>query len=222
VISQRFAFDTDGSFGEGGCMKLVGLTGGIGAGKSTVSLLLTEFGAGIVDADLIARAVVAPGSAGLAAISARFGTEVLLPDGALNRPVLASIVFGDSEALAALNGITHPAIAVEVTSQTNAHRGTDRVVVYDAALLIGKGPAGMVGRILVDVDPEVAVGRLQAFRGFSEADARSRIAAQVDRATRLSAADFVVDNSGDVEALRREVDRVWAWIATLPPSPELA
>jgi dephospho-CoA kinase len=202
-------------------MKLVGLTGGIGAGKSTVSLRLAEFGAVIVDADLIARAVVAPGSAGLAAISARFGLEVLLPDGALNRPALASIVFGDAEALAALNAITHPAIGLEVLSQTNAHRGTERVVVYDAALLMGKGPAGMVGRILVDVDPEVAVGRLQQFRGFSEADARSRVAAQVDRATRLSAADFVIDNSGDLEALHGEVDKVWAWIATLPPSPPL-
>ncbi len=202
-------------------MKLVGLTGGIGAGKSTVSLLLTEFGAVIVDADLIARAVVAPGSAGLVAIAERFGTEVLLADGALNRPALASIVFGDPEALAALNAITHPAIAVEVNAQTNLHRGTERVVIYDAALLIGKGPAGMVGRVLVDVDPEVAVGRLQEFRGFSEADARSRVAAQVDRATRLSMADVVIDNSGDLVALRSEVNRVWAWIATLPPSPEM-
>jgi dephospho-CoA kinase len=200
-------------------MKLVGLTGGIGAGKSTVSLLLAEFGAVIVDADLIARAVVAPGSAGLVAITERFGAEVLLPDGALNRPALASIVFGDKDALAALNAITHPAIAVEVSSQTEAHRGTDRVVMYDAALLIGKGPAGMVGRMLVDVDPEVAVGRLQEFRGFSEADARSRIASQVDRTTRLSMADVVIDNSGDLLALRAEVNRAWAWIGTLPPSP---
>lgn len=202
-------------------MKLVGLTGGIGAGKSTVSLLLAEFGAVIVDADLIARAVVAPGSAGLAAISSRFGADVLLPDGALHRAALASIVFGDAEALAALNAITHPAIALEVTSQTNEHRGTSRVVVYDAALLIGKGPAGMVGRILVDVDPKVAVGRLREFRGFSEADARSRIAAQVDRATRLSMADVVIDNSGDLAALRCQVQRVWAWIGTLASSPEL-
>jgi dephospho-CoA kinase len=201
-------------------MKLVGLTGGIGAGKSTVSLLLAEFGAAIVDADLIARAVVAPGTAGLAAIAEHFGAEVLLPDGALNRPALANIVFGDSEALAALNAVTHPAIALEVTSQTNQHRGSDRVVVYDAALLIGKGPSGMVGRIVVDVDPEIAVGRLREFRGFSEADARARIAAQVDRATRLSAADFVIDNSADLGALRCEVAQVWAWIATLPPSPE--
>lgn len=201
-------------------MKLVGLTGGIGAGKSTVSLRLAELGAIIVDADLIARAVVAPGSAGLAAISERFGPEVLLSDGALNRPALAAIVFGDTEALGALNAITHPAIAVEVSAQTDAHRGTDRVVVYDAALLIGTGPAGMVGRALVDVDPEVAVGRLQQFRGFSEADARSRIAAQVDRSTRLSFADFVIDNSGDLASLHAEVDRMWAWIATLPPTPE--
>ena len=95
------------------------------------------------------------------------------------------------------------------------------MVVYDAALLIGKGPAGMVGRILVDVDAEVAVGRLQEFRGFSEADARSRIAAQVDRATRLSMADVVIDNSGDLVTLRCQVERVWAWIGTLPSSPEL-
>jgi dephospho-CoA kinase len=201
-------------------MKLVGLTGGIGAGKSTVSLRLAQLGAVIVDADLIARAVVAPGSGGLAAIVERFGSEMLLADGALNRAALAGIVFGDTEALAALNAITHPAIGGEVLLQTSVHRGTDRVVVYDAALLIGKGPSGMVGRILVDVDPEVAVGRLQEFRGFSEADARSRVAAQVNRATRLSLADFVIDNSGDIAALHQEVAKVWAWIATLPSSPQ--
>jgi dephospho-CoA kinase len=203
-------------------MKLVGLTGGIGAGKSTVSLRLTELGAVIVDADLIARAVVAPGSAGLAAIVERFGAGVLLADGALNRPALAAIVFADPDALSALNGITHPAIAVEVGAQTDVHRGSDRVVVYDAALLIGKGPQGMVGRVLVDVDPEVAVGRLQEFRGFSEADARARVAAQVDRATRLLAADFVIDNSGDLATLHGQVDRLWAWVATLPPSPAIS
>jgi dephospho-CoA kinase len=158
----------------------------------------------------------------LMAIRERFGSEVLLSDGGLNRPALAAIVFADVDALAALNAITHPAIGLEVASQTNAWRGTDRVVVYDAALLMGKGPSGMVGRILVDVDPEVAVGRLQRFRGFSEADARSRIAAQVDRATRLSAADFVIDNSGDLVALQREVARLWAWIGTLLPSPTSA
>ena len=201
-------------------MKLVGLTGGIGAGKSTVSLQLASLDAVIVDADVIARAVVASGSPGLEAIRERFGAEVLLLDGSLNRQALAAIVFADAEALVALNAITHPAIAQEVASQTEAWRGTDRVVVYDAALLMGKGPNGMVGRVLVDVDPEVAVARLQTFRGFSEADARARIAAQVDRATRLSAADFVIDNSGDLAELQCEVARLWAWIGTLPPSPD--
>jgi dephospho-CoA kinase len=206
-------FDTVGN------VKLVGLGGGIGTGKSTVSLLLAAKGAVIVDADLIARQVVEPGGPCLAKIVERFGPVVLQSDGTLHRQALAGKVFGHPEELAALNAITHPAIAEEMSRQIAEHAGTDRVVVMDAALLFGSARAGMVGRMLVDVDPEVAIARLVAFRGFTEADARARIASQMSREERLALADFVIDNSGDREALEAQVERAWEWIDSLPDSP---
>lgn len=200
-------------------MKLVGLGGGIGAGKSTVSKLLSERGAFIVDADLVARQVVEPGTPALAKIVERFGPEMVDADGALRRQALAGVVFNDAQALADLNAITHPAIAVEMTKQVQAHVGTDHVVIYDAALLFDSAKAGMVGRMVVDVDPAIAVQRLMAYRGFSEDDAKARIASQMSREERLSKADFVIDNSGTLEALVPQVDAALAWIASLPPSP---
>jgi dephospho-CoA kinase len=201
-------------------MKLVGLGGGIGAGKSSVSTRLAAKGAVIVDADLVARQVVEPGTPGLAKIFERFGPGVRREDGALDRAALAGIVFSDAEALAALNAITHPAIVEEMARQIAAHNDTDRVVVMDAALLFEVLRQGMVGRMVVDVEPEVAVDRLVRFRGFNSEDARKRIAAQMSREERLAMADFVIDNSGDEAALDAEVDRAWAWIQTLPDSPE--
>ena len=201
-------------------MKLVGLGGGIGSGKSTVSLLLAESGAAIVDADLIARKVVEPGTPALAELADRFGNGVLAADGSLNQQALADIVFKDPEALKALNGITHPAIGREMVAQVEAHQGTDRVVIYDAALLFDSGKTGMVGRMVVDVDPELAIERLVSFRGLTVDDARSRVARQMDRNERVRLADFIIDNSSDREALSMEVARAWAWIATLPQSPQ--
>lgn len=200
-------------------MKLVGLGGGIGSGKSTVSLLLATYGAVIVDADVIARQVVEPGTSALAALTGRFGPGILTSDGSLQRQALADIVFTDPEALKALNAITHPAIALEMVAQVEAHRGTDRVVIYDAALLFDSGKTGMVGRMVVDVDPEIAVQRLVAFRGLTADDARSRVARQMSREERLRLADFVIDNSAGRDALAAEVALAWAWIATLPASP---
>jgi dephospho-CoA kinase len=201
-------------------MKLVGLGGGIGAGKSTVSVLLKGYGATIVDADVIARQVVEPGTTALQTIAERFGAGVLTADGALDRQALADIVFRDPEALKDLNAITHPAIAREMVAQVEAHRSTDHIVIYDAALLFDSGKTGMVGRMVVDVDPEIAVERLVKFRGLGTDDARSRIARQMSRDDRVRLADFVIDNSSDPESLASEVGRAWAWIATLPPSPE--
>ncbi len=201
-------------------MKLVGLGGGIGSGKSTVSLMLAEYGCAIVDADLIARQVVEPGKPALAGIVGHFGPEVLADGGSLNRQALANVVFQDPEQLKALNAITHPAIGTEMVAQVKAHSGTDRVVIYDAALLFDSGKTGMVGRMVVDVDPETAIERLVTFRGLSATDARSRVARQMGREERVRLADFVVDNSSDLESLAKEVARAWAWIATLPPSTE--
>ena len=200
-------------------MKLVGLGGGIGTGKSTVSLLLVAKGAVIVDADLIARVVVEPGGPCLGRLVEHFGETILQNDGTLDRPQLAAKVFGFPEELRVLNSITHPAIAEEMTRQIEAHVGTDKVVVMDAALLFGSPRVGMVGRMLVDVDPEVAVERLVRHRGFSESDARARIASQMSREERLALADFVIDNSGNYEDLQSGVEQAWRWILALPDSP---
>jgi dephospho-CoA kinase len=201
-------------------VKLVGLGGGIGAGKSTVSSQLHQrFGAVIVDADKIARQVVEPGTPGLAAIAERFGSGVIAGDGTLLRQALADIVFSDRDALAALNAITHPAIGAETARQIGAHTGSDAVVIYDAALLFDTGRSNMVGRMVVDVDPETAVARLVSSRGLREDDARARIAAQMSRSDRIARADLVIDNSGSEEELAREVGRAWAWIRSLPETP---
>lgn len=200
-------------------VKLVGLGGGIGAGKSTVSNLLRTRGAVIVDADLIAREVVEPDRPAWQGIVERFGEGVLQDDRTLNRPALAAIVFNDKDALEDLNKITHPAIQTEIARQVVEQAGTDRVVVLDAALLFEVARVGMVGKMTVDVDTDIAVQRLMQFRGFSETDARARIASQMSREERRAKADFVIDNSGSEDDLAREVERAWAWIGGLPDSP---
>ena len=199
-------------------MKLIGLGGGIGAGKSTVSAALAERGAVIVDADLIARLVVEPGTPTLAALVDRFGPQVLRPDATLDRAALAAVGFAGPEALAALNAITHPAIGAEINRQIVAQADTDRVVVLDAALLFDRSRPGLVGSIVVDVDPEVAISRLVQFRGFDERDARRRVEAQMLREERVALADQVVDNSGDRDALTPQLDRIWQWILSRPES----
>ncbi len=160
-------------------MILVGLTGGIGSGKSTVSALLAERGAVIVDADLLVRQVQQPGQPVLAAIVERFG-DVLAPDGTLDRARLASIVFTDAEALKALNGIVHPAVRAETARLVAEQRDTDRVVVLDVPLLVESGRYQVGAVVVVDVPVDVAVERLIMYRNFDEADARARIGRQVD------------------------------------------
>ena len=199
-------------------MKLIGLGGGIGAGKSTVSQALAERGAVIVDADLIARQVVEPGTPTLAALVARFGPSVLRVDGSLDRAALAAAAFAEPESLAALNAITHPAIGAEINRQIEAEAETDRVVILDAALLFDRVRPGLVGSIVVDVDPEVAIARLVQFRGFDEGDARRRVQAQMRREDRVALADQVLDNSGDRDALTPQLDRIWEWIISRPES----
>ncbi len=199
-------------------MKLIGLGGGIGAGKSTVSAALARRGAVIVDADLIARQVVEPGTPALAALVVRFGPAIVREDATLDRAALARLAFRDAESVAALNAITHPAIGAEINRQIAAHFGTDRVVILDAALLFDRSRDGVVGSIVVDVDPEVAVDRLVRFRNFDADDARRRVAAQMTREARVALADRVIDNSTTVEELDGQVDAVWEWIQTRPES----
>lgn len=195
-------------------MVRVGLTGGIGSGKSTVSARLGELGAVILDADQAARVVVEPGTPGLAAIVETFGPGVLSPDGSLDRPALAAIVFADKDDLAKLNAITHPLIHARIDAEERAAiaaGGPDVVLVHDVALLAEWGRAKEFDLVIVvDVPVEIQLARLTAQRGMSEDQARARIAAQASREQRLAVADIVIDNSGSREDLDRRVTAVWA------------
>jgi dephospho-CoA kinase len=195
---------------------LVGLTGGIGSGKSTVSALLAERGAVILDADAVARELQRAGQPVLAAMIERFGDEMLTEDGELDRPRLAALVFADPAALADLNSLVHPAVGVELLRRIEAARGTDAVVVLDSPLLAEHPRDGMAATVVVDVPIETAVERLVHQRGMTEADALARIARQINRDERLATADRVIDNSGDRAALEAQVDELWDWLHTLP------
>jgi len=195
-------------------MIVVALTGGIGAGKSTVAAGLEARGAIIVDADRIARDIVAPGTPALQALAERFGPGVIAADGSLDRAALAELVFRDPAARADLEAVTHPAIQKEMARQTAAWAESDQVVIQDIPLLKERRPP-MAGVIVVDVPEDVAVERLVTQRGFDPEDAHRRIAAQISRADRRSLADVVVDNSGDRAQLEAELDRVWQWLGGL-------
>jgi dephospho-CoA kinase len=194
---------------------LIGLTGGIGSGKSSVSARLAERGAAVIDADAIVREVQAPGTPVLAAMVERFGPTILAADGSLDRQAVADVVFTDDAALADLNAIVHPAVGAEIARRLEAEAATDHVVILDVPLLVESGRSDLAAMIVVDVDPAVAVERLVEHRGFRADDAWARIARQVSREDRLARADLVVDNSGTLADLEAEVDRAWAWITSL-------
>jgi dephospho-CoA kinase len=190
----------------------VGLTGGIGSGKSAAAQKLAALGAIIVDSDAIARDVVAPGTVGLAQIVEAFGTGILAPDGSLDRKRLASQVFDDDDARARLNAIVHPLVRERTIDRflAAAQSDPDGIVVNDVPLLV---EGGLQDRydvvVVVDVPEETQLQRLTGSRGMDEADARARIASQASRAARLAVADHVIDNSGDLDALDDEIARVW-------------
>lgn len=191
-------------------MLKIGLTGGIGAGKSEVSRLFAARGAVIVDSDLIAREVVAPGTDGLAAVVAEFGPQVLREDGTLDRPALGAVVFADPEKLRALNAIVHPLVRAR-SAELEAAAAPDAVVVHDVPLLAENGLAPLFDLVVViDADDEVRLDRLVRLRGMAEEEARARMAAQASRVDRLAIADLVIDNGGPLEALAARVDEVWA------------
>jgi dephospho-CoA kinase len=198
---------------------VIGLTGGIGSGKSTVSALLAGKGAVIVDADAITREVQQPGTDTFKAMVERFGEGIVGPDGALDRNAVADIVFNDPDALADLNHIVHPAVGAEIASRMQALAEGDDVVVLDVPLLVESSRAYPVaGLLVVDVDPEVAVHRVVGQRGMREDDVRARMTRQASREQRLARADRVIDNSGDLDALARQVDEAWEWIGGLRQS----
>lgn len=191
---------------------LVGLTGGIGSGKSTVAALLAERGAVVIDADAITRELQQPGTPVFEAMVERFGPGIVSADGTLDRAAVARIVFTDEQARKDLEAVVHPAVGAEMLRRLEEHTGTDRVVVYDVPLLVESGRKGFGAVVVVDVDPEVAVRRLVEQRGMDEVDARNRIANQVSREERLAVADRVVDNSGSREELEAQVDELWKWL----------
>ena len=187
----------------------VGLTGGVASGKSTVSALLAELGAVVVDADLLAREVVAPGSDGLAAIVEVFGPEVLTADGELDRPAVGAIVFADEEKRRALEAIIHPRVRVR-GHELEAAADADAIVVHDIPLLAETGQANRFDAVVVvDVPVELQVERMVRLRGMTPADAEARIAAQATREQRLALATHVIDNTGTLEDLRVRVAEVF-------------
>jgi dephospho-CoA kinase len=187
----------------------VGLTGGIGSGKSEVARLLAARGALVVDADALAREALAPGSPGLAAVVEEFGSDILRPDGALDRARLGGIVFADADRRAALEAIVHPYVGRR-SHELMAAAPADAVVVYDVPLLVEKNlQGGYDVVVVVDADEATQVARLVGGRGMTEAEARARIAAQASRDERRAVADEVLDNTGDLADLESLVDRLW-------------
>jgi dephospho-CoA kinase len=195
---------------------VVGLTGGIGSGKSTVSALLAAKGAVVVDADAVVRDQQRPGTAVFDAMVERFGPGIVTAHGTLDRAAVADIVFADPQALADLNAIVHPAVGAEIARRMEELSATDAVVVLDVPLLV-EATRGypLAGLIVVDVDPHIAVERLVMQRGMREEDARSRMSRQASRTERRARADVVIDNRGTLGDLARQVDAIWDWIERL-------
>jgi dephospho-CoA kinase len=191
-------------------MLRVGLTGGIGAGKSEVSQRLAAQGATVIDADAVARTVVAPGTPGLAEVAATFGPGVLRPDGSLDRPRLGEIVFADPELRARLNAIVHPLVGARMTELEQA-AGTAGIVVHDVPLIAENGLASTYDIVVVvDAPRRVQADRLMKHRGLTREQATARIAAQATRKQRLAIASLVIDNSGSLSELDRQVGELWA------------
>jgi dephospho-CoA kinase len=194
----------------------------MGSGKSTVADLLVERGAVLIDADRIARDVVAPGGAAYGPLVERFGPGILTTEKTIDRAALAAVAFADPESLAALNAITHPAISTVMLERRDAEKETDHLVVLDIPLLkaVHRELLALDAVVVVDTPVEVALSRLIDHRGFSREDAEARMAAQPSREERREGADFVIDNSSDRDHLAAEVDRVWALLVGRPSSPD--
>ena len=195
---------------------VIGLTGGIGSGKSAVAKFFSELGAVVVDADDLAREVVVPGTPAHSAVVERFGPAVVGSDGGIDRPALAAVVFDDADARRDLNAIVHPAVEEALARRLSAEEGPGRVVVAVIPLLVEIDWQGADAVVVVDCPEDVAVERLVRERGMQEADARRRIAAQAGRADRVARADRVIVNDGTWADLRAQVEATWSWIQTLP------
>ncbi len=196
-------------------MRRVGLTGGIGSGKSTVAQMFADLGAWVVDADAIAREVVAPGSEGLAELVEQFGSQILTDNGDLDRAAVAAGVFSDPSARERLNAIVHPLIARR-TTELIAAIPQDAVLVHDVPLLVELGMQATYDLVVVvDAPDDVRIQRLVQ-RGLDEDDARARIAAQASRDERLAVADVIIENTGDLDDLRTQVKAAWPQVSGQP------
>ena len=196
-------------------MILIGLTGGIGSGKSEVARLLTARGAEVIDADLIVRELQQPGAEVYEKMVELFGQEVVGADRALDRAAIAKKVFGDESLLKTLNQLIHPIVRRVMNERVESFRSTDKVVVLDIPLLVENPREGLDGVLVVDLDSELAVKRLVEQRNMNADDARARIAKQATREQRLAIANHVIDNSGDRDELSRKVDLAWSWIKSM-------
>lgn len=199
-------------------MILIGLTGGIGTGKSSVAELFVEYGAVRIDADAIARLVVQPGEAAHEAVTKRFGEELLDDAHNIDRAALAKIVFSDRAALADLEAIVHPCVSQVIRAAISEESSTDHVVILEVPLLIsadGSSRYEVDGLIVVDAPEDLAIERLVRHRQMDPSDARARIDAQIPNDVRLRAADFIIVNVGTTDELRQMVERAWQWISTL-------
>lgn len=195
-------------------MLAIGLTGGIGSGKSAVAELLVARGAVLIDADQVARDVVTPGGPAYQPLIDRFGPGIVAADGTIDRPALAAVAFADDAARADLNAITHPAIGVAMIEALDSWAGTDEVVVLAIPLLtaLHRETMKLDKVVVVDCPTDIALERLLSQRGMDRADAEARIRAQISREERKENADYVLDNSGDRAALEAEVERLWKWL----------
>jgi dephospho-CoA kinase len=196
-------------------MILIGLTGGIGCGKSEVSRLLEKRGAVIVDADLIVRELQQPGAEIFRRMVEMFGDKVLAADGSLDRAAVANEVFKDTEILGKLNLLIHPVVRRVMNERVENYRDTDKVVVLDIPLLVENPREGLDGILVVDLDPQIAIERIVDQRKMSIDDAKARVSRQSTREQRLAIANHVIDNSGDRDALAKKVEAAWSWISSL-------
>lgn len=196
-------------------MILIGLTGGIGSGKSEVARMLTERGAEVIDADLIVRELQQPGAEVYEKMVELFGPEVVGADKSLDRTAIAKKVFADESLLKTLNQLIHPIVRRVMNERVESFRNTDKIVVLDIPLLVENPREGLDGVLVVDLDSELAVKRLVEQRNMNAEDARARIAKQATREQRLALANHVIDNSGDRDALLQKVELAWLWIKSL-------
>ena len=193
----------------------IGLTGGIGSGKSTAAAAFVKYGAALIDADQIVRDLQQPGEKVFEEMLSKWGSDILTSDGQLDRQLVANIVFSNPEELTVLNEIVHPAVREEMTIRRRIHLNTDNTVILEIPLLVESGYRNFDAIVVVDVDTEIAVERLVEHRSFEEEDARKRIEKQVERDSRTEIADYVIKNNSSIEAFEQEINKCWEWIDSI-------